>query len=118
MKQVFWMAAVCVGSWLAAAWLAGRPSELFLGMAGPLVAASVTWLAVDRAHRRHPSAVTRVLMAALGLKMLFFGVYVVAVSRIEDVDLMAFGASFVSYFVALYIVQAFLIRGLAARPAA
>ena len=48
-------------------------------------------------------------------KVLFFGAYVVAVSRVPGLDLVTFGASFFVYFVALYIVQAFLIRGLVCR---
>jgi len=112
MKQVVWMAAGCVGSWLVAAALLDRSTELLLGMAGPLVAAAGTWIAVERAHRQDPARVTRLMMAAFGLKMLFFGAYVVAVSRVPGLDLVAFGAAFFVYFVVLYVVQAFLLRGL------
>lgn len=112
MKQVTWMAAGCVGSWLVAALLFNRASELFLGMIGPLVAAAATWIAIDRAQRQDPSRVTRLLMGALMAKVLFFGAFVVGVSRVPGLDLGTFGAAFFVYFVALYIVQAFLIRGL------
>jgi len=112
MKQVGWMTAGCLGSWAIVSSLAGRPAELFLGMAGPLVAATATWLAVERAQRQDAARVTRVLMAAFGLKMLFFGGYVVAVSRVPEVDLAFFGVAFFFYFVVLYVVQAVLLRGL------
>jgi len=112
MKQIMWMAAGCVGSWLVAALFFDRTSELFLGMVGPLLASAATWLAIDRTQRRNPSGVTRVLMGALMAKVLFFGAYVVAVSRVPGIDLGTFGAAFFVYFLALYIVQAFLIRGL------
>lgn len=112
MKQVLWMAAGCLGSWLVATGILGHPSTLLLGMVGPLVAAAATWLLVERTHRQDPSKVTRVLMTAFAAKMLFFGVYVVAVSRVPGVDLRVFGATFFVYFVVLYVVQAFLLRGL------
>jgi hypothetical protein len=112
MKQVVWMAAGCVGSWLVAAVLFDRTSELFLGMIGPLVAAAATWMAIERTQRHNPSGVTRLLMGALMAKVLFFGAYVVGVSRVPGIDLPTFAASFFVYFVALYIAQAFLIRGL------
>jgi hypothetical protein len=112
MKQVMWMVAGCVGSWLVAATLFGRTSELFLGMIGPLLTSAATWAAIERTHRRAPAQVTGLMMGALMAKLLFFGAYVVVVSRVPGIDLPTFGASFFVYFVALYIAQAFLIRGL------
>jgi uncharacterized membrane protein YozB (DUF420 family) len=112
MKQVVWMAAGSLGGWLVAAAVTGFSSEVFLGMAGPLVAAAATWLLVERTQRQDPSKVTRALMTAFAAKMLFFGVYVVAVSRVPQLNLAAFGAAFLVYFVVLYVVQAFLLRGL------
>lgn len=114
MKQVLWMTAGCVGSWLVAAGLTDRPLETFLGMAGPLASSAVTWMAIERAWRRDPTSVTRLMMGALGLKVLFFGAYVVGVSRVPGLEAGVFGAAFLLYFVALYVAQAFLIRGLAA----
>ncbi len=114
MKQVMWMAAGCVGSWLVAVALVDRTTELLLGMLGPLVAAAGTWLVVERTQRQDPAQVTRVMMSAFGLKMLFFGLYVVGVSRVPGIDLPTFGVAFFVYFVVLYIVQALLLRGLTA----
>lgn len=112
MKQVVWMAAGSLGSWLIAAVVAGFSSEVFLGMAGPLVASAATWLFVDSTHRQDPSKVARVLMAAFAAKMLFFGAYVVLVMRVPGLDLTAFAVAFLVYFVVLYVVQAVLLRGL------
>jgi hypothetical protein len=117
MKQVVWMVAGCLGSWLVATSVVGRPLALLLGMAAPLVAVAATWLLVERAQRQDPAKVTRVLMAGFAAKMLFFGVYVVAISRVPRIDLAAFGAAFFVCFVVLYVVQAFLLRGLNAPQA-
>ena len=117
MKQVGWMAAGCLGSWIIATALLGTRTEILLGMIGPLVAAAGTWLAIEGTARRDPARVTRVLMAAFGLKLLFFGAYVVGISRVPGIDLATFAVAFFVYFVVLYIVQAFLVRGLTApRP--
>ena len=118
MKQAGWMSAGCLGSWLIAAGIAGYSTELVLGMVGPLVAAIATWLLVERTHRQDPSKVTGLLMTAFAVKMLFFGAYVVAISRVPQLNVVAFGAAFFSYFVVLYIVQAFLLRGLTVRHTA
>jgi hypothetical protein len=112
MKHVMWMVVGCVGSWLVAAMLFDRTSELFLGMIGPLVASAGTWAAIERTHRRAPAQVSGLMMGAMLAKLLFFGAYVVAISRIPGIDLQAFGVAFFVYFVSLYIAQAFLIRGL------
>lgn len=114
MKQVVWMVSGCVASWLVAAGVTGRASELFLGMLAPLAAAVVTWLAIEYVQRQDPARVGRLLMGAFGVKMLFFGAYIVAVSRVDRLDLATFGVAFLCYFVALYVAQAFLIRGLGA----
>ncbi len=117
MKQIGWMAAGCLGSWIIATAFLGVRIEVLLGMIGPLVAAVGTCLAVQRAARRDPARVTRVLMAAFGLKLLFFGAYVVGVSRMPGIDLATFAVAFFAYFAVLYVVQAFLVRGLTApRP--
>jgi hypothetical protein len=117
MKQVVWMAVGCLASWLAATALVDHWNELLLGMTGPLVAAGATWLVIERANRQGPAQVTRRLVAAFGIKMLFFGVYVVAVSRVPGLDLVVFAVAFFAYFVALYGVQALLLRGLTAGQA-
>jgi hypothetical protein len=114
MRQVVWVVAGCLVSWLAAAAMVGHQRELLLGMAGPLLATAATWLVVERANRQGPAQVTRRLMAAFGIKMLFFGVYVVIVSRVPGLNVVVFAIAFLAYFVALYGIQALWLRGLAA----
>jgi hypothetical protein len=113
MKQVAWMTAGCVGSGVLAALVIRRPVELLFGMLGPLVATSATWLAVTRAQRRNPAGLTSLLVGAFAAKLVFFAAYVVVVNRLWPMDLTVFGAAFTVYFMALYVVQAVLMRGLA-----
>lgn len=114
MKQVGWMVAGCVGSWLFAAAVSGRPAEWFLGMLAPLAATASTWWLIDRVHRVDPARVTSVLLRAFGAKLVFFGAYVIVVSRLWPMDIALFGAAFTAYFVALYAVHAVLLHGLGA----
>ena len=114
MKQVIWMTAACAASGRLAAGLTDRPVEILLGMAGPLVAAAATWLAVERTWRIDPSRVTRLLMGALFAKLLFFGVYTVAVAQIGGIDLATYAIAFLAYFAGLYAVQGLLLHRLSA----
>lgn len=117
MKQVVWMVAGCVGSGLIAALVIRRPVELFFGMLGPLAATAATWLAVERVQHRDPAKLTSLLIGAFALKLAFFGAYVVVVNHLWPMDLVVFGAAFTVYFLALYAVQAVLMRSLAAPQA-
>lgn len=112
MKQVTLMIGGCLATWLAATLAGGPAVAIFFGMLGPLVAVGATWLLVERAHRLDPARVGPLLMSAFAVKLVFFGVYVLAVTRLPGVDAAPFAVSFVGYFIALYIVQAVLIRGL------
>lgn len=112
MKQIVWMAAGCIGSWLVATLLMGQARELFLGMLGPLVASTGTWMALIRAYRQDPSRVTGVLMRAFGAKMVFFSVYVLIAARVGSLDVVPFVASFAVYFIGLQVVMAAFVRGL------
>lgn len=107
------MAGSSVGSWVAIS-VAGGGSwnpEFALGMAGPLVSAVLTWLFVERTHRRTPERVTGVLIAGFAIKMLFFAVYIVAV-RALDLRLKPFVVSFAVYFIALHAIEAGYLRRL------
>jgi len=117
MRQLLPTVAACLLSWGVVSLAGGDPKEVFFGMLGPLVAVVGTWIVATRTHRLDPARVGPVLMAAFGVKMLFFGGYVVFVTKWLDVEGLTFVASFVSYFIALYGVQALLVRRLTWSPA-
>lgn len=115
MTPIAWMAAVSVLSWLAisAVWRGLNP-ELFYGMLGPLVSAWVTWVAVVVVWRSTPERLAAVMTAGLAAKMLFFGVYVAVMIRVVGLRLVPFVIAFVSYFIALYAMQAMFLKRLTA----
>jgi len=103
-------AAACA---LAALAWPGRPLvDLLYGMLAPLVAVVASWESVVRAHRRGPAEVTSVLMGALLVKALFFGAYVAVMIKLVRVSPYPFIASFVFFFVALYAIEASMLRRL------
>jgi hypothetical protein len=110
------MAAVSVGSWLVMALGTSADAEsVFFGMAGPLIAVSGTWMLIERVMRTNPAGLTALLMTGFVAKMAFFALYVVIVLRVRDVEWTAFALSFTAYFIALYAVEALLLRRLIAR---
>ena len=114
MTPVGWMVGPSVAGWVIAAVLFGRQTgvAVFFGMIAPLAAVVVSWLLVERAHRRDPRSVTGVLMAGFAGKMVFFGGYLVVVLRVLGVRPVPFIASFTAYFIGLYLVEALYLKRL------
>jgi hypothetical protein len=117
MKAASWMAAAAVGSAVVAVAIAGRQTaaDVLLGMLAPLAAATVSWVLTERAYKREPARVTGLLIGAFGAKMLFFGAYVAVMLKVVGLHPTPFVVSFTSYFIALYLVEALLMRSLFAK---
>ena len=115
MKEVAWMAGAAIGSWLAVSAIGGARvnPESLLGMAGPLVAVCASWIAMQRARRSTPERVLAVMIVWFALKFVFFGAYVAVMLRLVQLEPVPFVAAFVSYFIALYAMQAMFLRRLA-----
>jgi hypothetical protein len=114
MTPLVWMVGVCVGSWLVLAMVGGSRvnPEGLLGMIGPLVSACGTWVLVARTHAAAPGRVMNVMVAAFAVKLVFFGAYVALMVRILSVRPVPFVASFMSFFVGLYVMEALFLRRL------
>lgn len=113
MSAILWLVGAGVGSWLVITWLAGTLNpELFWGLAGPLLTTVGTWVAVSRTHRVAPERLTGVMMTGFALKAVFFGVYVVVMLRVLEMRPVPFVVSFTGYFIALYAMEALLMRRL------
>jgi hypothetical protein len=114
MKPVAWMAAASLVAWiLVTATLADRANpEAAWGIAGPLFSAMVSWVAYVRANETAPERLTRVMISAFALKLIFFSVYVTAAMRVVDLRAAPFVVSFTSAFIALHAMEAFSLRRL------
>ena len=114
MKPVSWMIGVSVVGWVLVAAFVGREIgvAVLLGMLGPLVATTTSWVLSDRTYRRNPLRLTAVMIQAFMAKIVFFGLYVAIMLRVLGVPLVPFMVSFTIYFVVLYFAQALLLRRL------
>jgi hypothetical protein len=116
MAAAIWMAAVSVATCAAVAAL-GRGAvmpEAAAGMLAPLVSAVASWLVIVRVHATAPERLTGVLMAAFAIKAVLFGAYIVVALAVLDLRPMPFVAAFTSYYVALHIGEALLLKRLLA----
>jgi hypothetical protein len=114
MTPLSWMIGASVLTWLAVATVGGSRvnPEALLGMMGPLASAVVTWVLVARTHASAPERVMGVLIVAFAGKLVFFGLYVALMVRTLTVRPVPFVASFTSYFIGLYVVEALFMRRL------
>ena len=120
MKPVLWMAAACGASAMGVLSLMGltlsegdpAATSILAGMAGPLVAASTTWIAVERTFRANRDRLTALFMRGFMIKMLFFGAYVVVALKLLGLPPAPFAVSFACYFVGLHMTEALLFRRL------
>jgi len=108
------MVVLSMSTWLVLVAIAGLEflPEFTAGMVGPLAVALTSWRVVARTHRTNPMRVTHVLLQAFVVKALFFGVYVIGVVRLLGVRPVPFVLCFTGFFVALYAMQALLMRRL------
>ena len=112
LTPLVWMIAVSVTS-AAVAILAGAPgAEVLSGMAGPLGAASVTWLLVQRTFHAAPEQVTGVMLKTFAGKMLFFAAYVVMMLRGFGLAATPFSVSFTVFFIGVYAMEALFLQRL------
>lgn len=118
MRPVHWMIALCALSWVVAAPLAGHRAnpEMLFGMLGPLASAVATWIVVTRTYEADPARVTGVMIVGFVVKMLCFGVYVAVMLSPLGLRPMPFIVSFISYFIALHVLEALFLRRLFATP--
>jgi len=114
MKPVAWMVAASAAGWCLVTVGAGDRAnpEAVWGMVGPLLSAVTSWVAYTRAHASAPGRLMNVMIAALALKMLFFGVYVAVMIRGLGLRPAPFVVSFAGYFIALQAIEAFSLRRL------
>lgn len=108
MKLVWWMLGASVLSSYAMTALLGGQTELevWLGMTGPLAAALVAWIAMERTYRRNPGGLTSLMIKAFAAKMVFFGAYIALALTVLLVRPVPFVVSFTGYFIALHIIEA------------
>jgi hypothetical protein len=114
MKPVWWMIAGSVTSWVVAMGLVGTDArwEGLLGMIGPLVVTSGSWLLTERTYQRNPQDLTPLMVKTFAGKMVFFGAYVAVILSTSGIRHVPFVVSFTGYFIALHLTEALCLRRL------
>jgi len=114
MRPVAWMVVASVASWLATMVVVGTAIgvDVLLGMIGPLAIVTTTSALMERTYRENPDRLTALMISAFAGKMVFFGAYVAAMLRLPFLRPIPFVASFTSYFIALYLMEALCLRRL------
>jgi hypothetical protein len=114
MKPVAWMVAASLASWLTVTTMVGTDTgvAVLLGMVGPLVIASATWVLAGWTFTRHPERLTSVMVQAFAGKLVFFGAYVAVMLKVLSLRPVPFVVSFTTYFIALHLTEALLLRRL------
>lgn len=96
----------------AALGIDGLARPVFAGLVGPLAAVVATWVVVVRGYRRNPADLTSLTLVAFFAKLVFFVAYVAVAIKVAGLPTRSFGISFVTWFVALYAVEAVLLARL------
>jgi len=111
---VLGMVGASVGTWLCVAALVQPDVRLavLLGLVGPLIAATVSWPVAEWTYKHRPDRLTRVMSVAFAGKMVFLGGYVAGALRGLSLSPVPFVASFTSYFIALHLAEALLLKRL------
>jgi hypothetical protein len=114
MSAVVWMTGASVASVLVVGLLVDPRAriEVLLGMVGPLLMASGSWVLTERTYRQRPQALTTVMIASFAFKLIFFGAYVTAMLRVLALRPIPFVASFIGYVAGLYLMEALYLRRL------
>jgi hypothetical protein len=114
MIPIAWMAGAGLLSWLAVSAIGGDRvnPEALVGLLGPLVSACVTWLAAEWVWRSAPERLTGVMIVGFAIKLVFFALYLGIALRVLSLRPVPFVSAFVSYFIALYAMQALFLRRL------
>lgn len=87
-----------------------RSPEILLGIFGPLFAAVVMLIVLERSFSRSAERVTQAIMAAMPLKMLFFGAYVLVMIRVLELRPVPFVLSFAVSFAVFQMIIALRLK--------
>ena len=110
MTPLLWVTAACIASAAALAGRVGR--EAWLGMFGPLIVVSITWVLTERVYKTRPEQLTSMMISAFAGKLVFFGAYVGLAIGVFGVKPVPFVASFTGYFIALHLIEALWLKRL------
>lgn len=105
-------AILVTGSALTALVVPNAAVGIMLGLLAPLCVALGSWRLMERAYRRSPEQLTRLMVRAFVGKLLFFGIYVTLTVGVLSLDAAWFVGSFAISFVVLHLSEALQLQRL------
>ena len=113
MGTVWTAAAILVtGSALLALVVSDAAAEILCGLLAPLTVALVSWRMMERAYRRSPEQLARLMVRAFLGKLVLFGIYVTLAVGVLALDAAWFIGSFAVSFVVLHLAEAVQLQRL------
>ena len=98
--------ALTAGSALAALVVPAAAVEILLGLLAPLAVALGSWRLMERAYRRGPEQLARLMVRAFVGKLVLFGLYMILAVGALSLDAAWFAGSFTISFVVLHLAEA------------
>ncbi len=99
-------AILITGSALTALAVSDAAVEILLGLAAPLAVVLGSWRSMERAYRRGPEQLARLMVRAFVGKLVLFGIYVTLAVGVLALDTAWFIGSFAISFVVLHLAEA------------
>ena len=87
-------------------------SALLYGSVGPLLVVIISWRVMKRAYLANPAGLMRVLIAEMGAKLVFLGLYAAVMLRVLHLQPVPFVASFAASFIVFHNVEALFMKRL------
>lgn len=87
-------------------------SEIFLGMAAPLLLSIVSVLWNESSFKKSPQQLTNTLIKTFIARVVFFAIYFVLVFTYYDFEPIPFIISFTGFFMIFYIIEALFLQKL------
>ena len=116
MNVLWWVIGAALSVGLGALWFGfGRGGDaVFLGVAGPVAAASASWMMTTRTWHRDHAALLPWMLRAFAAKVTFFVGYVVIVLKGFEVRPVPFVVSLTVTFLATHLAEALCLKRLMA----
>jgi len=96
----------------------GAGREIWFGMLGPTLASVVGRVAIDRQKNLNPQIILKSIIQSFVVKSVFFGVYIAALVKTNQVSPGPFVGCFAFFYLALHIAEAVKLRTVQNRLAA
>lgn len=116
MSALGWMVGAGLIGWLVATLLSPvsiNPAA-WVGLLGPLLFASLTWLVIVWTWTTRPERLTKVMLGGLATKLVAYPLYVAVALRGLSEEAVVFVASFVTSFITMHAIEAWCLKRLLA----